>query len=184
MSVVRSFCVAFVPFVASAVQAADLKDVLKEKLPLFGHRNWIVIADAACPVHVCPAVETVYVGGDQPEAVATTLKTIRAAKNVRAHALLDAEFADVPKSDAPGVGHFRDQLAKLLAPQGLEQTPEHFPHEAILAELDETAERYQALILKTDFTIPYTSVFLRLNWGSWSPEAEQRLRKALRDKSK
>jgi hypothetical protein len=32
------------------------------------------------------------------------------------------------------------------------------------------------LILKTDLTLPYTSVFIELDCGYWGPEKEQALR--------
>jgi hypothetical protein len=32
------------------------------------------------------------------------------------------------------------------------------------------------LILKTNLRLPYTSVFIELDCGYWSPEAERRLR--------
>jgi hypothetical protein len=35
------------------------------------------------------------------------------------------------------------------------------------------------LLLKTDLTLPYTSVFIRLDCGYWSDEAEQQLRAAI-----
>jgi hypothetical protein len=33
----------------------------------------------------------------------------------------------------------------------------------------------------TNLTLPYTSVFLELDCGYWSPEAEQRLRDAIKE---
>jgi hypothetical protein len=35
------------------------------------------------------------------------------------------------------------------------------------------------LVLKTRLTIPYTSVFIRLECGYWSADAEKRLRAAM-----
>lgn len=35
------------------------------------------------------------------------------------------------------------------------------------------------LVIKTDMTVPYTSVFVQLDCGYWSPEKEARLRRAL-----
>jgi hypothetical protein len=34
-------------------------------------------------------------------------------------------------------------------------------------------------VLKTNMTLPYTSVFIELDCGYWSPEAEARLRAAM-----
>ena len=178
MIATRLIAIACALMAASGALAADLNDTLQQKLPLLGHRNWIVIADAAYPVQSRPGIETVYVGGDQIEAVDAVLKLIRFSKHVRAKALLDAELAAVPENDAPGVAHYRDQLKKKLDTLETEQ----MPHEAIIGKLDETAKTFQILIVKTDFKIPYTTVFLQLDCGYWSAEAEQRMRQSLQTK--
>ena len=36
-------------FTLSSLHAGDWKNKLRRELPLLGHRNWIVIADAAYP---------------------------------------------------------------------------------------------------------------------------------------
>ncbi len=38
---------------------------------------------------------------------------------------------------------------------------------------------FHILVLKTRMTIPYTSVFIRLECGYWSADAEKRLRAAM-----
>jgi hypothetical protein len=44
-----------------------------------------------------------------------------------------------------------------------------------------SAEKFHVLILKTNMTLPYTSVFIELDCGYWSAEAEARLRGAMKD---
>ena len=44
-----------------------------------GHRNWVVIADMAYPQQSNPAIETIYIGGNQVDAVKRLLKLIDAA---------------------------------------------------------------------------------------------------------
>ena len=53
------------------------------------------------------------------------------------------------------------------------------PHEQIIAKLDQTAQVFRVLIIKTELTIPYTSIFFELDCGYWTPRAEQRLRQAM-----
>jgi hypothetical protein len=38
---------------------------------------------------------------------------------------------------------------------------------------------FRILIIKTELTIPYTSVFLELDCGYWDGEAEKQLREAI-----
>ena len=52
------------------------------------------------------------------------------------------------------------------------------PHEDIIAELDKASEMFNVLLLKTDMTLPYTSVFLQLDCGYWNADKEKRLRAA------
>ena len=153
-----------------------VRERLADVLPRLGHRNWIVIADAAYPEQTGGGIETVYVGGDQLAAVEAVLAAVDATKHVDAVALVDAELAAVPEADAPGVGRYRDALAKLLAGRAVDK----LPHEEIIKQLDEAGKLFRVLVIKTDMTVPYTSVFLRLECGYWSPEKEARLREALR----
>ena len=43
----------------------DWRDRLNEVLPLFGHRNWIVVVNSAYPTQSNPSIETIVAGGDQ-----------------------------------------------------------------------------------------------------------------------
>jgi hypothetical protein len=54
------------------------------------------------------------------------------------------------------------------------------PHEELIGKLDEAAKTFRVLILKTNLTLPYTSVFLELDCGYWDAGSEERLRQAIR----
>jgi hypothetical protein len=144
-------------------------------LPLFGHRNWIVVADSAYPVQSRAGIETIVSGTGQIEVARTVLGAIAASKHVRANIFLDQELQFVAEADAPGVSRFRTQLAELL--NSAKTTT--LPHEQIIAKLDQTAQTFRVLIIKTELTIPYTSIFFELDCGYWSAEAEQRLRQSM-----
>ena len=154
----------------------DWKSQLKTLLPLYGHRNWIVVADSAYPAQSKPGIETIASGAGQLEAVKRVLGAIGASRHVRANVYLDQELEFVAESDAPGVTKYRQQLAKLLA------SANRFalPHEQIIAKLDQVAQVFCILIIKTELTIPYTSVFFELDCAYWSADAEARLRRAIR----
>jgi hypothetical protein len=147
---------------------------LAESLPLFGHRNWIVVADAAYPAHADPGIETVLAGADQMETVRAVAQAIAACPHIRAKVFTDAEIGFVAETDAPGAAEYRHQLDTLFAGSDRAQ----IPHEQIIERLDRAAKLFRILILKTCMTIPYTSVFFELDCGYWSPEAEARLRHA------
>lgn len=155
--------------------ASAWEERLAELLPLYGHRNWIVVADSAYPAQSRPGIETIYTGGDQIDAVSKVFDAITRATHVRAKMYLDQELASVAEHDAPGVLDYRGKLERLLGPE-----VRCLPHEQIIARLDQAAQLFHVLILKTAMAIPYTSVFFELGCGYWSDEAERRLRKSMK----
>jgi len=161
--------------VAPVITKPDWKGQLKAFLPLFGHRNWIVVADSAYPAQSRPGIDTIVSGAGQIEVARGVLDAIATSKHVRANIYLDQELQFVAEADAPGVSRYRTQLAELLK---FAKTIA-LPHEQIIAKLDQTAQTFRVLIIKTDLTIPYTSIFFELDCGYWSAGAEQRLRRAM-----
>jgi hypothetical protein len=157
------------------MQQTEWEAKVKSELPVLGHRNWLVIADSAYPAQVSAGVQTVYTGAQQLEVVKGTLEALAATKHVRPVIYLDAELSLVPENLAPGVGEYRKSLEQLL--QGKQVS--RLPHDQLIAKLDEAGKTFRVLLLKTDLTIPYTSVFMELDCGYWSPEAEQKLRAAM-----
>jgi hypothetical protein len=145
---------------------------LDERLPLFGHRNWIVVADAAYPVQASPGIETIVSGVSQQTALKTVLARLRACKHVRPIVHVDRELTLVDEKDAPGIDSYRNWLKGALKGLSVTMTP----HEEIISRLDHAARIFSVLIIKTAMTIPYTSVFIELGCGYWDANAEARLR--------
>lgn len=148
---------------------------LHRLLPLFGHRNWIVVADAAYPAQSNPGIETLVAGADQMQVVRKVKDAIADCIHVRANIYTDLELGFVEENDAPGITEYRRQLDALLDSSNCRQ----LPHEQIIAKLDQCAQMFRIMIVKTDLTIPYSSVFFELDCGYWTAEAEQRLRQAM-----
>jgi L-fucose mutarotase/ribose pyranase (RbsD/FucU family) len=149
--------------------------VLGRRLPLFGHRNWIVIADAAYPHQSADGIVTIVADGDLLTVTERVLALIAQAKHVKANVYTDRELNFVDEHDAPGVDAFRRELARLVQGAELKQ----LPHEEIIAKLDRAARAFSILIIKTTTLIPYTSVCFELDCGYWNAAAENRLRAAI-----
>lgn len=156
------------------------QSTVARRLREFGHRNWIVIADSAYPRQSAPGIETVWTSQDHVAVLRTVLKAIEGTPHVRPVVLLDAELASVSEQDAPGVDAYRREVEKLLQDRQVRV----MPHEEIIAKLDQGSKLFNVLLLKTNLTIPYTSVFLELDCGYWSPDKEARLRQALTAKGR
>lgn len=148
---------------------------LVEDLPLLGHRNWIVIADSAYPWQSSPGIETLYTGADHLEVLRIVLSALEHSRHIKPVVYLDAEMKYVPEESAPGIQAYRAKLNQLLG-QRMVNT---LPHEEIIARLNEAGKTFRILVLKTNLTIPYTSVFLQLDCAYWSPDAERKLRETM-----
>jgi len=153
----------------------DWRARLNEQLQLMGHRNWIAVVDSAYPLQTSAGIETIETNDDQLEVVKMVLGAIAKAKHVRPVIFTDVELKVIPESDAKGVTAYREELSNLLA----KDDPQSLPHEEIITKLDDAGKTFHILILKSTLTIPYTSVFIRLDCGYWSADAEKRLREAM-----
>jgi hypothetical protein len=160
---------------SSRITKPDWERQLTALLPLYGHRNWIVVADSAYPAQSKPGIETIVSGAGQLEVARKVLDAVNASRHVRANVYLDQELDFVAEADAPGVTRYRSQLAELL--EGANRIP--MLHEQIIAKLDEVSQIFRVLIIKTDLTIPYTSVFFELDCAYWPADAEERMRDAM-----
>ena len=148
---------------------------LDERLPLLGHRNWIVVADSAYPWQSSAGIETIVTGQDHIAVVRGVLEAIAGSRHVRPVVHLDAELPFVAEAHAPGVTACREALTGALG----ELATASLPHEDIIGLLDGAGRAFRILLLKTTLALPYTSVFVRLDCGYWSAEAEEALRVAI-----
>jgi hypothetical protein len=154
----------------------DWKQTIDDRLQLFGHRNWLVVADAAYPAQSSPGIETIASGESQQATIVAVLDSLRACPHIRPIIHVDSELAFVAESDAPGVGSYRQWLEDTLQCFRSSSTP----HEEIITKLDKAAQMFSILIIKSTMTIPYTSVFFELDCGYWNADAEARLRAAIK----
>ncbi len=164
---------------APAFSAGTWQSVLAERLPFYGHRNWIVIADSAYPLQSGPGIETVLSYEDQVDTVRHVLNALAKVSHVRPVVYLDKELAFVPEEDAVGIGAYRQLLTGIFESKLPGQTINSLPHEDIIHKLDDAGKVFNVLIIKTNMTLPYTSVFIQLSALYWSDEAEGRLRLAI-----
>ncbi|HYA48652.1 MAG TPA: hypothetical protein VEG35_03040 [Burkholderiales bacterium] len=146
------------------------------ELPALGHRNWVVVADAAFPLQVSPGMEVVVSNEDHFAVLEKVLKTLDASRHVRPKVYLDKELEYVPEALAPGMDACRKRLKTMLA--GRDAKP--VLHEGLIARMDQVAKMFRILMIKTNLTLPYTTVFLELDCGYWGPEAEAKMREKMK----
>ena len=151
----------------------DWKNILKEKMSLLGHRNWIVVTDMAYPLQTNPGILTLYSDEPYEKTVAQVAKTVEEAPHVFAHIYLDSEQKKMSESLCKGWDDFQQRLGQSLNLDDVK----YILHEDLILKLDQISKLYQVVIIKTPLTLPYTSTFFELDCGYWDAEREAQLRK-------
>ena len=167
-----AICLTAIGSAADPAQSNEWKQLVKDRIKLYGHRNWIVIADSAYPAQSRDGIETIVSNSDQLEVLQEVLKDISSSSHVRPIPYTDRELQFVSDLEAPGIDVYRDQLFALLP----DAKTHSQLHEQIIHKLDEAGQTFRVLIIKTNMTIPYTTVFLQLDCAYWSDASEQSLR--------
>lgn len=148
------------------------EEILKERLQLYGHRNWLVIADAAYPTQSKPGIETIVADKELRAVLARVFAILRACKHIRPTIWIDEELTFIEEKDARGITLHRKKLGPLLDRYSVCA----LRHEEIISRIDRVSEKFRVLLLKTNTRMPYTSVFLEFGCGYWNADAEARLR--------
>lgn len=159
---------------------ADWQTTLQQRLPLYGHRNWIVVSDAAFPAYSETGIETMVVNQDLAQVLHYVAKAIASSKHVRAAAFVDQELQFVPEQNYPGVTHLREQINREFSKNILSSVP----HSEAISKIDEAAKTFRVLFIKTNTTIPYTSVFMRLDCGYMTDEIDAKIKNAMASTNK
>jgi len=175
----KSFFVFFAAVVLTAAVAvnaqSDWKTRVGQTMPLMGHRNWILVVDSAYPLQASPGVETIETNANQLDVLRYVLGSVNSSIHVRPLIYMDKELPFVGDDDAPGATAYRSQVQKMLADYIIES----MLHERVINQIDETSKEFHVLVLKTTMTIPYSSVFIRLDCKYWSADAEKRMRQRM-----
>jgi hypothetical protein len=151
---------------------------LDDALPLLGHRNWIVIADSAYPLQSREGIETIIADSDQVRVLKHVLTVLDKTKHVRPIVYVDKELSFLNDEAVMGIGPYKATLEDLTR----NREAHSLPHEEIIHRLDEAGQTFRILIIKTNMTMPYTSVFLQLDCAYWGPDQEKKLRTAMAGK--
>ena len=90
--------------------ALNWRQIVEERLPYFGHRNWIVIAD--WPIHYSRDRESRRFSRMRARwtQYVTVLAVLSRAKHVRPVVYTDQELSVVPEEDAVGISAYRQLL--------------------------------------------------------------------------
>jgi hypothetical protein len=170
--VLAVFLAAPIQHAARAQEPESWQTKVVHALPLLGHRNWILIVDSAYPLESSPGIETVDTHAPLTLVLRVVLGRVENSDHLRPDIYMDAELPYVSDQDAPGIEQFRANIADLLRAYPVESQA----HGKLIDMVDQDSRKFQVLVLKTDSTIPYSSVFIHLKAKYWTDEAESRMR--------
>lgn len=155
-------------------ERAAWETTLAEKMPLLGHRNWIVITDMAYPLQSGAGITTLFADEPYIEVLRKVKAQIDAAPHVFAHVYHDLELEYISEADMPGVDALRREMAEIC---GSEQ--QSVLHETLLERMDAAGKLYNIVIIKTPLTMAYTSTFFELDCAYWNGDKQTRLNAAM-----
>ncbi len=156
------------------------EDKLRAELPALGHRNWLVVADAAFPAQISPGMDVVVSNEDHFAVLEKVLKAVNASKHIRPIVHLDKELDFVPEELAPGIDACRKRLKDMFNRYGTKPVL----HGELIARMDQVAKTFRILMIKTNLALPYTTVFMELDCGYWSQESEAKMREKMKEVKK
>ena len=152
------------------------KNRFQEILSLFGHRNWIVVADKAYPQQIGEGVITIDTNDELEIVLDYVLNAVTNSTHVKPLVYTDLELKYMDDSLMDGSEKLREAIYRTIHNyvEGdlmcLHHNKELFP------KFDAVSKQFSILVLKTNCTIPYSSVFLELDCGYWNESKEKSLR--------
>ncbi len=152
--------------------------VIKQELQTLGYRNWIVIGDAAFPLHSRPGVRTIFIEDEIPVVLQEILKELERVQNVKPRIYLARELAEIPNDRAPGITSYRRTVEAAL--RGYPSREMEFRSLSLL--LEDNANKFTVVVFKTSTALPYAGIFIELDSGYWDPESESEMRDRIEKK--
>ncbi len=151
---------------------------LNNKMFYLGHRNWIVVADMAYPLQSGPGITTLFAREPYPAVLSRVKKMIDEAPHVFAHVYNDKELSYISEEDMPGIDTLRAEMTRICGNEVIS-----LPHEELISKLDEAGRLYNVIIIKTPLSKAYTTTFFELDCAYWNGEKQEKLDKAMAEKT-
>ncbi len=158
-----------------SIPAATWKTAFDQQLPLLGHRNWIIIADKAFPQQNAAGMETINTGENLLPVLKYVLQQVNASAHVKPIIYRDKELNFITEELAGGAGRFIKESGLLFNGQPVQT----ILHDSVFTQLSQASKLFKILVLKTNETIPYSSVFLQLDCAYWNAAKEASLRRSM-----
>ncbi len=157
-------------------QHSNWKEELKIEFPKLGHRNWILVVDKAFPDFAAEDIKTI----ETKEPLINVINEVKAQLDSQTHVkpiiYKDLELDYLNKDILNGIDEFKDDLYKIYPKDSFST----ILHDKVLSKIDSASNIFTVLVLKTETTIPYSSVFIELDCKYWNLELETQLRENMK----
>lgn len=144
----------------------------------FGHRNWILVTDKAFPKQSSPGMKYIETGEDLTTVLNQVMSGISLSAHVKPVIYTDKELNYITEEQVKGISTLKTEIDRILNDYPVQT----LLHEEVFKKLDESSDLFETLVLKTNCTMPYTSIFIFLDCAYWSDEKEKQLRARLTEK--
>lgn len=162
--------------VVKSMNGKSWQQKLDAELPLLGHRNWILIVDKAFPALNAPGMEVIYADDNLLSVLKYTLNKIDSSSHVRPIIYIDKEIQFITPQFEKGINAFRDSFKNIVNNQPLHPVL----HDSVFTKIQKTSELFKVLVIKTNGTLAYSSVFLQFDCAYWNSEQEAQLREIMK----
>jgi len=153
-------------------ESSQWEVLMKQQLPLLGHRNWILIVDKAYPAPNNKDITVINTGESMINVVKTVDSMLGMQPHIRPIIYQDEEFQHLDEELVAGISGYRKEIEQVWGKRQIQQ----IPHGEIFKKIDGASRLFKVVVLKTESLLPYTSVFMELDCRYWNAEKEEILR--------
>ncbi len=150
------------------------KSEFERVLPLLGHRNWILVVDKAFPLQSAAGMTYLNSAESIDNVLTYVLESVDNASHIKPIIYTDKELQALTQfggSDAAMVTTINSAL------EGREV--QSILHDEVFSKLDTASKLFNVVVIKTESTVAYSSIFIELDCGYWTKDKEQQLRASL-----
>lgn len=161
-----------------AIVENNWKATLQQELPLLGDRNWILVVDKAFPALNARGIRVIYANENLLEVLRYTFNKIDSSSHVRPIIYVDKEMQYITPQIEQGIIAYKDSIKAIVNNQFLH--PEL--HDSVFRNIQKISSLFKVLVIKTNETRAYSSVYLQLDCAYWNADKENQLRQTMSQK--
>ena len=117
----------------------------QQKLPLLGHRNWLLVVDKAFPLQNAQGITVINTGEQLPIVLQEVMSSISRSTHVKPIVYSDLEFNYMSDDLSPGVDSLKKSVNRTLKGYKMNM----ILHNEVFARLDSTSKLFNVVVLKS-----------------------------------